>query len=835
MYALWNDIKYGLRQLRNSPGFTTVAVLTLALGIGANSAIFSMINALLLKSLPGVKAPQELVLVTDSGWPNLSYPLYEHLRDGSQSLSGLFTSTGVGKQRMTVTDSNTVETEPVWTQGVSGNFFSVLGVPSTFGRILTQNDDRPGNPQHVAVISHDFWSRRFGLDRDVIGKTITLEEVPLTIVGVAPRGFFGFEVGSRPDVWLPIRLYPQVWGFDGILASESSQWLQIAGRLKTGVPAAKARNELDVIYQRMRMAQLGDRQLSEKEQQEFQSHRIELRPAGTGFTWLRREFQQLLFILMAIVGFVLLVACTNLAGLLLARGTVRQREINLRAALGASRIVLVRQLVTESLLLAAMGGVLGLLLAQWGVRLLAHYIPGHGKSVQLQLTPDLKILGFTLMFSIGTGILFGLFPAWRSSRVDVVTALKDQGSTVMGRQSGQFWNKALMVTQIALSFCLLIGAGLFVRTVHKLRTLDVGFDRENLLVFQLNMRKGYDNTQRANLYEEVLQRVENLPGVRSTSMSNVQTLGGSEYGYGPFKVARADSDATDDEALEVRGTAVTLDHFQTLGIPLLMGRDFSPQDISPAQADQENQSSRPLIIDQTSAQRLFGEENPVGKFLKAIDWSSPLFEVIGVVGDVIHKGLRGGTRVSVYSLETCRARALGFFHVRTSGSPLAVAAGIRQVVRELDPQVEVTDLHTMDDMVNQQVRRERMLSQLTGFFSLSTLALACLGLYGILSYAVVRRTREIGVRMALGAQRYDVLVTVIRQGMKLTLIGCALGAGLAIALTRIVSSMLYGITATDPLTFLMTILLLGVVALVSCWLPARRASNVDPMEALRYE
>jgi predicted permease len=813
-----------------------VAVLTLALAIGANTAIFTMINALLLKSLPGVRDPHQLVLITDNGRSNLSYPLYEHLRDGNQSLSGLFATAGVGKRRMRATGAGAVETESVWAQAVSGSFFSVLGVTAVRGRTLMPNDDRPGDPQPVAMISYDFWLRRFGRDPAVIGTTIALEGVPLTIVGVAPRGFHGFIVGNRPDAWWPIQLVPQVRGWDGILESESSQWLRIAGRLKPGVPATQARNELDVVFRRMRLAQVDKRGWSGKDREDFLNHRIGLRPAETGFTGLRHEFQRLLFILMAIVGLVLLVACTNLAGLLLARGAVRQREFSVRAALGAGRLAIIRQLVTESLLLAIAGGVLGLLLAQWGVRLLTHYIPEHGRSVHLQLAPDLRILAFTFLVSVGTGILFGLFPAWRSSRLDVVTALKDQAGNVMGRRSGQFWNKTLMVTQVALSCCLLIGAGLFVRTVQKLRTLDVGFDRENLMIFGLDRGRAYDdNVRRANLHEEVLRRLEDLPAVHSASVSNVQALGGSEAGWGPSKVAAVKAGSTAAEGVDVRGTGVGLRYFETMGIPLLMGRDFTPQDKPPARTDQASQSPRPVIIDQTSARRLFGEENPLGRLLQALDRSSPPLEVIGVVGDVIHKGLRGGTRVSIYGLDTCRSWALQYFCVRTRGNPLAVAGSIRQAVHEIDPEVEVTDLHTMGEMVNNQLRRERMLSQLASFFSLSALALACLGLYGILSYAVARRTREIGVRMALGAQRHNVLSAIIRQGMALTLLGCVLGVILALALTRVVSSLLYGVTPTDPLTFLVTVLLLGAAALLSCYLPARRAARIDPMEALRYE
>jgi predicted permease len=842
MGALWQDIRYGMRMLRKYPGFTTVAVLTLALGIGANTAVFTLADALLLKSLPGVQNAQRLVLVTDNGWPASSYPLYERLRDDSRSLSGLFTAAGIDRRKMMVAGSGTGEEEPVWAQAVSGDFFGVLGVSAALGRVLTPNDDRPGDPHPVAVISHGLWQRRFRLDPAVVGSTLTLDDVPFTIVGVAPRGFFGFVVGRQPDVWWPIQMIPQVYGPDWAmnLTSEDwgSQWLQIVGRPKPGVSNEQARAELDVIFKQMRRAQAEELGLSGSKKQDYLSHRIELRSAATGFTSLRAELRQLLYILMGIVGFVLLVACTNLGGLLLARGAARGREFSVRAALGAGRPALMRQLMTESLLLAGLGGTLGLLLAQWGVRLLTRYIPGYGETVLLQLTPDLKVLAFTFLVSVGAALLFGLLPAWRGTRYDVVTAIKDQAGNVMGRQSSQFWNKTLMVAQIALSCCLLIGAGLFVRTLQKLATLDVGFDRENLLVFQVNPGKGYDDVRRGNLYDQVLQRVRNLPGVRSASMSNLQSLGGSENGYGPRRVAVAGGVLTDEEGLDVRGTAVTRDYFQTMGIPLLMGRDFGPQDEPTAQAGQATPSSCPVIIDRTSAHRLFGEENPLGQFLqgrgRGVSW--PPLEVIGVVGDVIHKELRDGTRISLYGLETCHTcGALAFFHVRTLGRPLAVTGGIRQVVRELDPQVEVADLHTEAELVNDQLRRERMLSQLAGFFSLSALALACLGLYGILSYAVARRTREIGLRIALGAQKHNVLAAVLRDGMTLTLIGCGLGVLLAAGMIRVISGLLYGVTPTDPLTFVLTMVLLGAVALVSCWLPARRAARIDPMTALRCE
>jgi len=835
MTTLINDIKYAFRQLRKSPGFTTVAVLTLALGIGANTAIFTMINTLLLRSLP-VKDPQQLVLVKAAGYASLGYPLYEQFRDGNQSFSGLFAATGISKRSMTITGASGAEAEPTWAQAVSGNFFSVLGVPAAVGRTLTPNDDRAGDPQAVAVISHGFWQRRFGLDPAVIGKRIILNEIPFTIVGVTPPGFFGFEVGRSPDLWWPIQMFPQVDVWQEALSSKGSWWLRVMGRLKSGAPEEQAGAELNVMFKQFLSERAEELGLSETERQRYLDRRIELQAGGTGYTRLRGQFQQPLFILVGIAGLVLLIACANLAGLLLARGAARQREFSVRAALGAGRLNLVRQLVTESLLLAALGGAVGLLLAQWGVQLLANYIPGYGETVLLNLTPDLRILAFTFVVSAFTGVLFGLIPAWRSTRPDLVAALKGQTGSLMTRQSGQHWNKALVVSQIALSCCLLIGAGLFVRTVQKLKALDVGFNRKNLMVFGLDLGKHYDDTRRANLYRQVLRRLENLPGVRSTSFSTIRSLSGSEISWGgPSKVAVEGRGSSAEEALEVRGTAIGLRYFETMGIPLLRGRDFSPQDEPAPGVDRTKQATRPVIIDETSAGKLFGNENPVGKLLRAGGRSSswPTMQVVGVVGDVTHKDLRRGTRISIYGLASHYRGP--FFYVRTFGSPLAVAGGIRQIVRELDPKVEVSGLHTMNDLVNAQLLQERTISQLASFFSLSALVLACLGLYGILSYGVIRRTREIGVRMALGAQTGDVCSLVIRQGVTLTLVGCALGIILAAALTRVVSSVLYGVTATDPLTFAGAWLVLMIVTLLACYIPARRAARIDPMVALRYE
>jgi predicted permease len=834
----WRDARVGCRVLRKNPGFTAVAVVTLALGIGANTAIFSIINALFLKSLPGVKSPHELVLVTDRGGASLPCAIYEYARDhtNSQSLSGLCAAANsTEKRRLVVAGSTASEAEPVCTHAVSGDFFSVLGVPAVLGRALTPEDDRPGNPQAVAVLSYGFWQRRFGLHPAVIGQAITLNDVPFTIVGVAPREFSGAMVEGRPDLWWPMHMIPRLdgEGWAGNFTNPTAQWVHIFGRLKPGVTPGQARAELDLSYQEMLNQTMSGFAHSESERREFLNHRIELRPGFIGYSNLQCQFQKPLYLLLTAASLVLLVACANLAGLLLARSSARQRELSVRAALGASRFTLIRQLGTESLLLAVMGGMIGLVFCQWAALLLASYLPGYGNAVTLDLAPDLRILGFTFGLSLITGLCFGLLPALQGSRMDLATAIKEQAGSLLTRESGQRWNQALVVSQIALSCCLLIGAGLFVRTVQKLKALDVGFHRENLLVFEINMGKRYDNARQLALYLEILRRLEALPGVQSASFSSLRSMSGSERGWGPWKVAPDGLGWSDDQGFNVRGTGVGPRYFETLQIPVLAGRTFGPQDVAAARAGGDKPATIPVVIDQTSARRLFGEENALGKRLRAVGFSWPPLEVIGVVGDVTHKKLRSGLRISIYGL--AGPRNCPFFYIRSVVSPLAAAGAIRELMRDLDLEVEMSHLQTMNDLVNEQLLQERTISHLAGLFSLLALAVACLGLYGILSYGVVRRTREIGVRMALGAQTRDVLALVIRQGVALAMMGCALGIMLALGLARFVSSLLFGVSAIDPVTFAVAAVALMLSALLACFVPTRRAVRVDPMVALRYE
>jgi predicted permease len=829
MRTLWRDTRYAVRTLRKAPGFTAIALIILAVGIGANTAVFTLVDVLLLKPLPGVHDPGQLVLVTDSKHEHFGYPHYEQFRDRSRSFDGLLVVAD-GKRRMTLAGTR-AETETVSAQAVSGNFFSMLGVPAAIGRTLTAEDDLPNRPQAAVVLSHSFWRRRFGLDPSVIGRTVTLDNTAFSIVGVAKGGFAGVEVGRCPDLWWPVQMLPQVDKRPDALTSKGSRWLRIMGRLRPGVAEPQACAELDVVSQRMLSELATQYQLSGRERQEVLDLRIRLEPAGTGYTALRGQFRRPLIIVMIIGSLVLLVACTNLAGLLLSRGAARRREFGVRAALGAGRSTLVRQLLTEGLLLAAAGGALGLLLAQWGARLLAGYLPGYGQTILLPLTPDLRVLAFAVGISVFTGVFFAIVPAWRTSGADLVPALKDQTGNVAWGGSRQILNKSLVVCQIALSCLLLVGAGLFVRTLQKLKAWDPGFNREHLLMFTIDHPsiRQFD-PRRTNLHKEVLQRLEGLPGVQSASLAGVQSLSGNiGHRYRP-KLAEAGRTPEGDQ-LRAYGIGVGPNYLRTMGIPLLRGRELSLPDEPAQNAGPTSPMLVRVILSESLARRIFGAEDPMGQQLHDAENPKLTFEVVGVAGDAHHQKLKAESLPMFYHLDFIWPT----FYVRTLGSPRAVAGAIRQVVREYDRQAEVTGLRTLDEVVDEQLLQERTLSQLAGFFSLSALVLACLGLYGILSYNVVRRTREIGIRIALGASAGGVLSEVVRQGMTLTLIGCAIGIALALALTRFVASLLYGIAPIDPVTFIGVTLTLMAVALLACYLPARRAAQIDPMATLRYE
>ncbi len=835
---LVHDVRYGARQLRRNPGFTAAAVLTLALGIGANTAIFTVANALLFRSLP-VREPEELVqavVADDSGRPEytFSFPLYEQLRDGAHGLSGLFAAGGIGlKDTLVVPSLGNTETEYVRGQPVSGNFFSVLRVPPLIGRTITSEDDRPQQPQAVAVISHSYWQRRFGADPSVIGKPVTFKGLPFNIVGVTPPGFFGFQPGENPDLWWPIQMAPQVdRDPNGWRLKEGSSWLRLMGRLAPEIGRGQAGAELKVAYQHYRNELVGAHASDwpSEQQQRALASELELRPGHAGWTRLRDRSSVALSILTAVVAMVLVIGCTNVASLLLVRSASRAREFSVRNALGAGRARLVRQLLTESVLLAVSGGLCGLLLAQLGTRALLALMSLDADPISFSIAPDARVLVFTTGIALATGMLFGLGPALRASRMDVASVLRGAVVSRAGNASRQRLQQSLVVAQVALSLMLLVGAGLFVRTLRNLKHLDLGFNRANVVQFDLDFGPGVGAKQRAALYREVLTGLEALPEVQSASLYGFGLLSGNGWHE---RVVADGQDPAPGEELDCQATLVGQKFLETLGFRMLSGRDFTPQD---EWAASFTNAPWPAVINQAMARRYFGDADPVGRRLHFPGRPDQKFEIIALVKDAKYDSLRQDSPPTFYVPSPLNPYQPMTLVVRTRATPAALTLPrVQQAMRQVFAPARVEGFRTLEAVVDESVRQERVVAETGSFFSLLSLALACLGLYGVLSFAVVQRTREIGVRVALGAQRSDVLSLIVAKGLKLALIGAVIGIAGGLALTRLVSTLLYGVTPTDPVTFAGVLGLLLVIAFFASWLPARRAAHVDPMEALRAE
>jgi predicted permease len=846
---VFQDLRYGARMLLKNRMFTLVAALSLALGIGANTAIFSLINALMLRPLP-VKAPQELALfsIIEKQGPGYAqtYPFYEMVRDHSRSFSGVIAGSGVGDGRLIVKEPGGGAVEPVQQQRVSGNFFSVLGAGVLVGRAITEADDNPASAQPGAVISYEFWRRRFGLDPNVVGRQVTVNDTMLTIVGVAPSGFFGFEVGRKPDIWWPIKA-----ANDGTWRQMASQdnlwWLLMFGRLRPGVSMAQAQAEVDLTFRRRLEEIAGDNgaNWTPTERREHFEQRVVLESGSAGVTRLRRKFQRPLVILMTMVALTLLIACVNIANLLLARAATRRKEIAVRLAVGAGRFRLIRQLLTESVLLAALGGAAGLIFAHWLSRALLAYLPRESRWA-LDTPFDARVLGFTIAVSVLTGLLFGLAPAWRATRLDLTDSLKDQTGASASR-SRLMLNKLLVVAQVALSLFLLVGAGLFARSLRNLRTLDAGLNYENIVQFRIDAGAGYDTLRLISLHKQALSRLETLPGARSATLSILAPLTGGTL---LSRVSVPGYSSSLDENMSCNILVVGPRYFETMKMPLLAGRDFGPREDRTAPPEQDDAASsdapdtaaddRPpatlsAVVNQSMARHFFGNDNPIGKFFSWDDGRRRI-EIIGVVRDAKFTNLREKLPRTFYLYYFQAPIPFNLtIHLRTVGDPASYAATIQRVVREIDPQLQVVELQTMSEAVNETLVQERFVAQLGGAFSLFALLLACVGLYGVMTYAVSRRTNEIGVRMALGAQRRDVVWLVMREVALLVAIGVGAGLASASATTRLVSALLFDVTPNDPTTIaLATLLMIGVAALAG-YLPARRAANVDPMIALRHE
>jgi predicted permease len=804
--SLVQDLRFGLRMLRKTPGFTVVAVLTLALGIGANTAIFSLIDQVVLRWLP-VKNPEQLFELKQ----DFLIPEYEKLSARTHSFSGIIAS----DEGPLIASIDGVS-QNVRGKFVSGTYHSVMGIDALLGRDITPQDDQPASPL-VCVLSYNYWKTRFALSPEVLGKTITLKRIPITIVGVAPE--FGREPAA--DILVPMATHLQ-------LAMKDNDTVHIIGRLKPELSEKQASAELTLIYQQILTESAGSN-LTPAQQRLVLEKKIHLRPAGRGGLY---RFSIQLRIVTAVVGMVLLIACANVANLLLARGIARQREIAVRLAIGAGRWRLIRQLLTESILLALMAGCLGLLLAFWGAQLLSALISEHPTPV----SPDLQVLGFTASVSILTGIGFGLLPALRATRVNLAPALKVGRLGVGGsslRAAGWRWGlgKGLVVLQIGLSLTLLIGAGLLLRSLQNLSRVHVGFDRENVLVmWALPTMAGYDIPKEHRLYWQLLERLNALPGVQSASLSRLQLFSG--YWARPVSVPGFAAGTKEDLRVSCNTTAPKF--FETMGIPLLLGRDFTPADGATA--------PHVAIVSESMVRQYFRGENPVGRHFRfAGEDATGDVEIVGVAKDILTEFRTQQYNRSPHAAYIPFTQAppkmtgQAVIEVRTAANPGDIAAAMREAAQALDKNLPVGSVETQDEIVSRSLDGDRSLSGLTTFFGLIALLLASIGLYGTMSHSVGQRMKEIGIRMALGAGRQNVLNMVLGEGMLLTLFGISAGLTLGAAVTRLLSSQLYNLSAADPLTFTVLSLFLILVALLATYIPARRATRVDPMVALRYE
>ena len=838
---LRQDVVYGARLLAKSPGFTTVAVLSLALGIGANTAIFSLIDTVLLKMLP-VKDPQQLVALTDptgggvnigtsTGERNvLSTREFEALRDRVPSFSGMFAAQSQLDRNNASIDGKAPE--ELRTRLVSGGYFTVLGATTAIGRAFTAADERGPGSAPYAVISYEFWRRRFGGSPSALDSHIHIAKADLTIVGVAQPHFLGENVGEAPDLWIPLDMQPQImpgrmWlRDDDAHIAEKVMWLHVIGRLHPGIPRKQAQANVDVVFKQVVAEEFS--KLSQS-QPAILKQNLVLHDAGAGVSSLRGNMADPLYVLMAVVALVLLIACANVANLLLARATARQKEMGIRLALGAGRARIVRQFLTESLMLSLAGGVLGSLLAVYGVRLLVAMVANDSSSVMLDARPDLRVLFFTIGVSLLTGIVFGLAPAWRSSRVNVSGTLKEAGRGMTAGSAKINAGKILVVGQIALSVMLLIGAGWFIRTLRNLENVDLGYQRERLALVSVDfLSAGYSGARLPIAYNEVRDRLARIPGVRAAAYSQNGLFSGSESGD-RISVEGYKSQKPGD--LAARFDQAGPGYFATVGIPILLGRDIGPRDVESAESV--------CVVNEAFAKFYFGTQNPIGKHVTdEFPDTRKTFTIVGVARDARDHSLRREIPRRFY---LSAMQPLGGFppemnyEIRTLGEPSAVIQAARKAILAYDPALPIGRVQPFVAMLDDNLRQERIIARLSTIFGGVALLLAAIGLYGVLSYAVAQRTNEIGVRMALGAQRATVVRMVLRETALLIAIGLAAGVPASLACARLIQSKLFGLKPADPVTLGAAVGIMIAVAIASGYLPARRASRVDPIIALRYE
>ena len=834
MTNLWPDFRFSIRAIRRSPLFASVAILSLALGIGANTAIFSLMDQLMLRELP-IKNPEQLVMLYQQGAHNgsnmgarmHSYPIYQDIQKRAAPFSEVLcrrlqsASVSVGKQ-----------TERVDIEMVSGNFFSMLGVKPAVGRVFNSHDDDRvflGHP--VAVLSYDYWDSRFARDPQVVGKKILVNNYPMTIVGVSAQGFEGIDPALAPQIRVPVLMEPAMvpewsWLDPG---DRRTRWVQVFARLKPGYTVESAGAPLQGLFHQVRQYEMtlpAAKDWNAYNRAQFMKGAIHIEKAATGYSELRNNFSTALIVLMCMVGLVLLIACANVANLLIARAFARQKEIAVRLSLGASRGQLVRQLLVESMVLSFAGGAAGVLLAAGMTRGLLALVPSDGNPLLIRAQPDLRILTFTLALTFLTGFIFGLAPALRASRPDLWTTLKDAVGSIAGSGGSLLLRKGLVTAQVALSFLLLFGAGLFVRSLDNLKRVDTGFrDLDNLVTFQVSPAlSGYDARRTVHFYDELLANIRAVPSVKFAALASVPLLHGWEWDSQTMVEGYQSKDGEDMQAFM---NSISPGYFATVGGRIEEGRDFDRRDMK--------HDSKVAIVNERFARHFFGNKSAIGRHLKSGGSPRDKFdiEIVGVASDALYEGPREGVRRQVF-IPNWGNNGVAFY-VRAGLGSRAIFTALRGEVKKLDAAMPIYELKTLGGQLDETLLTERLIALLSAGFGLLATLLASLGLYGVMAFAVARRTKELGVRMALGAQPGSVIWLVMKDVLLLLVLGLALGIPAAFGLGHFVAAQLYGIKASDPTIAVASMLVLVVVAALAGFIPARRASRIDPILALHYE